>query len=263
MIPTGSEASTLHVLAIGALSRTPLPALRDTAGSLIIARRPVARDLALAATRPESRGAGRPVIIADPQRNLPGAAAEGATVANAVGPSALLAGSGTVIAATRTLLWTAIDAELLHIAGHAHMRGRWRVLPLADGEVGPVDFMQHGLAPRIAVLTGACSAAAMDEEGWGSFAAALLESGTPAVVATDRRMEDNAALSVIREFYAQPDWRADPERALARVQVAWDARADTSGVAWDARADTSTDGASRAYTWAAFEVLRRPPVIVP
>lgn len=246
VIPAGPEASTLHVLAIGALSRTPLAALRDAAGSLIIARRPVARVLALAATRPESRGAGRAVIIAAPRGALPGAAAEGATVAKAVGPSALLAGSSTGLAATRALLWTAIDAELLHVASHVVTLGRLRVLPLADGEVGPVDFMRHGLAPRIAVLSGAGSAAAMDEEGWGSFAAALLESGTPVVIATDRNVEDSAALSVMREFYAQPDWRTDPERALARVQVAL---------------NTPAYSELGSQTWAAFEVLRRPPVI--
>ncbi len=250
VIPAGSEASTLHVLAIGALSRTPLPALRNAAGSLIIAQRPVARVLALTATRPESRGGGRPVIIADPRGDLPGAAAEGATVARAVGPGALLAGSGTGIAATRALLWTAVDAELLHIAGHIAVLQPSPELPLAYGKVGAVDFLQHGLAPRIAVLSGDGSATARDEEGWGSFAAALLESGTQVVVATDRAVHDNAALSMMRNFYAQPDWRTDPERALARVQVAL-----------DLRTDTSADGASSPQTWAAFKVLRRPPVI--
>jgi hypothetical protein len=54
----------------------------------------------------------------------------------------------------------------------------------------------------------------------------------------------------MRELYAQPDWRTDPARALARVQRALDRR----------RA-TSPDEAADARTWAAFSVLSRPPEI--
>jgi CHAT domain-containing protein len=90
----------------------------------------------------------------------------------------------------------------------------------------------------------------MDGEGWGSIAAALLESGTAAVIATDRSVGDAASLSVMRAFYAQPDWRADPARALARVQQDLDARA----------ADSSEE-ATRPRSWAPFFVLRRPPTV--
>jgi CHAT domain-containing protein len=90
----------------------------------------------------------------------------------------------------------------------------------------------------------------MDDEGWGSFASALLEAGTETVVATDRSVEDAAALSLMTEFYAQPDWHTDPARALARVQAA---------VA--AKDGASTGSASRAGSWAAFSVLGRPPFV--
>jgi len=82
------------------------------------------------------------------------------------------------------------------------------------------EIVQRGLAPRIAVLAGCGSAAATDEEGWGSIAAALLESGTLVVIATDRSVGDAASLSLMRDFYAQSDWRTDSARALARVQQA-------------------------------------------
>jgi CHAT domain-containing protein len=88
----------------------------------------------------------------------------------------------------------------------------------------------------------------MDEEGWGSIAAALLEAGTAAVVATDRNVDDDATLAMMSAFYAQRDWQTDPARALARVQQKL-----------DNPAATADDPA--AASWAAFSVLGRPPVV--
>jgi tetratricopeptide (TPR) repeat protein len=252
MIPPGAEHDTLQVLAIGALGRAPLAALRDGDGALIIGRRPLARVLGLAATGPESRGGGPALVIADPSGELPGAASEGAVVAEALGPSARIAGAATRITADRALLWTASGAEVLHVAGHVAVLGRWRALRLADGDVEPAEMLHHALAPRIAVLAGCGSAAAMDEEGWGSIASALLASGTAVVIATDRTVYDTAALSLMRAFYTQADWRSDPERALARVQQSFDAR--VAG---------AEDDPAQPQSWAAFSVLRRPPVVAP
>jgi CHAT domain-containing protein len=238
------------VLAIGSLGKVPLAALRDGDGSVSIGRRPLVRVLALRASGPEGSGAGPAVVIADPRGDLPGAAAEGSVVAEALGPGTQRSGSGTSSPATRDQLWAACDARLLHVAGHVGVQGRWRALRLADGDVDPAEMVQRRLAPRIAVLAGCGSAAATDEEGWGSIAAALLESGTAVVIATDRSVGDAASLSVMRDFYAQSDWHTDPARALARVQQAL-----------DARAATSSDEATKPRSWAAFSVLGRPPEV--
>jgi CHAT domain-containing protein len=171
-------------------------------------------------------------------------------VAAALGPGARVAGARAPSLATRARLWAARDAGVLHIAAHVAERGRWRALHLTDGEVDPAEIVRQRLAPRLAVLAGCGSAASTDAEGWGSIAAALLEAGTAAVIATDRSVGDAASLAVMRDFYAQPDWRADPARALARVQRALDARAASSG-----------DEASQPRAWAAFSVLHRPPVV--
>jgi len=251
IVPTTSSTKPLYVLAIGALGKVPLGALRDEHGSLIIAQRPLVRVLALRAGRPASRGAGPPVVMADPRGDLRGAAAEGVAVAKALADTdAQLSGSPWPTRATRAQLWAARDASLLHIAGHVGVHGRWRALLLADGEVDPAEIVQGGLAPGIAVLAGCGSAAAMDEEGWGSIAAALLEAGTSTVIATDRSVGDAATLTVMQEFYAQADWRTDPARALARVQQALDASA-------------SAGGAANPRSWAAFSVLGRPPDVEP
>jgi CHAT domain-containing protein len=250
IVPPGTAGSTLHVLAIGALAKAPLAALRDDDGSPSIGRRPLVRVLGLRANGPESRGTGPAIVIADSRGNLPSASAEGAIVAAALGSGALVYGSSTSLPATRDRLWAARDASLLHMAVHVGERGQWRALHLADGNVGPSELVQRRIAPRIAVLAGCGSAAALDEEGWGSIAAALLESGTAMVIATDRSVNDEATLSLMRELYAQPDWRTDPARALARVQLAL-----------GARASTSNDEATKARSWAAFSVLARPPEV--
>jgi tetratricopeptide (TPR) repeat protein len=249
MIPPGPSDRALHVLAIGSLGKVPLAALRDDDGTLILHRRPLVRVLALRAARAESTGAGPSMVIADPRGNLVGAALEGAIVAQVLGATARVSGARTARPATRAELWAARDAALLHIAGHVVSLGGWRVLPLADGEVDPAEILRHGLAPRLAVVASCGSAAATDEEGWGSIAAALLEAGTATVIATDRSVEDTATLAVMKAFYAQPDWSTDPARALAQVQLAFDA------------AGTGASGDAAAPTWAAFSVLGRPPFL--
>jgi tetratricopeptide (TPR) repeat protein len=250
ILPPGPADSTLHVLAVGALGKVPLAALRDSDGSLSIGRRPLVRVLGLRASGPESCGAAPPIVIADPRGDLPAAKVEGEIVSKALGPGAYVSGSNTSFAATRERLWAARDAALLHIAGHVSELGSWRALRLADGDVAPAEMVQQHLAPRIAVLAGCGSAAALDEEGWGSIAAALLESGTAVVIATDRSVGDDASLSLMHEFYGQPDWRTDPARALARVQQLF-----------AVRAATSTDEAAKPRSWAAFSVLGRPPAV--
>lgn len=250
IVPSGPAAGTLHVLAIGSLGKVPLAALRRADGSLIIGSRPLVRVLALGATGAESQGAGPSVVLADPRGDLRSAMVEGFVIAPTLGPGTQIAGPPGFLSATRSQLWAAHDAALLHVAGHVGVRGRWRALLLADGEVDSAELVQRRVAPRIAVLAGCGSAAATDEEGWGSIAAALLESGTAVVIATDRSVGDAASLSLMRDFYAQPDWRTDPPRALARVQQAL-----------DARAATSSDGATKARSWAAFSVLGRPPTV--
>ena len=249
-IPPAAGDGALDVLAIGSLGRVPLAALRNDDNSLVIRKHPLTRVLGLSARGEESTGKERSVVIANPNGDLVHASKAGAVVAEALGGDVQRCGFDTPCAGTRSVLWSARNAALLHVAGHVNSRGRFRALRLADGDVDPTEIVQRRLAPRLAVLANCGSAAAMDEEGWGSIAAALLESGTAMVVATDRSIDDSASLSLIRGFYAQPDWRSDPARALARVQQVLAAE--------DA---VSPSSATAPQLWAAFLVLRRPPVV--
>lgn len=248
--PDPPVGSTLYVLAVGSLGKIPLAALRDGHGRLFVGTVPMVRVLSLHTDCVASNGDMAPVVIADPLGNLDGAKREGEVVAQALGPEARVYGASTHQPATRAQLWTARDAALLHVAGHVGERGRWRALQLFDGDVDSTEIVQWRLAPRIAVLAGCGSAAAKDEEGWGSLAAALLDAGTSVVIATDRSIDDKAALVVVHDFYAQPDWRADPARALGRAQAAL-----------DIKAAVSQDEATKERTWAAFSVLGRAPSI--
>jgi tetratricopeptide (TPR) repeat protein len=249
-IPPVAGDGALDVLAIGSLGRVPLPALRNDDNSLVIRRHPLTRVLGLSARGEESTGGERSVVIANPTGDLAHASEEGRVVARALGGDVLRCGAGAPCAGTRSVLWAARNAELLHVAGHVGSQGRFQTLHLVDGDVDPAEILQQRLAPRLAVLASCGSAAAMDEEGWGSIAAALLESGTAMVVATDRSINDDAPLALIRGFYEQPDWRTDPARALARVQQVL-----------AAEHAVSPSKATAPELWAGFQVLRRPPVV--
>lgn len=243
-------SGTLDLLAVGSLGNIPPAALRDPDGTLVVARRPVLRVLSLSANGPESTASGPPVVIADPVGDLRGAAEEGKVVASALGAGVQVLGSSTALPATRRRLWEARDATLLHIAAHG-APGWANTLALADGAVDAEWLLARRVAPRIAVLAMGRSASASGDDGRGSIAAALLEAGTAVVIATDRSIADDASLALMRDFYAQPDWRSDPPRALARVQQALDARA------------ASGADPSQARSWAAFSVLGRPPSVGP
>ena len=250
-VPAEPSSELLHVLSIGTLGQVPLAALRDAYGLQAVARRPMGRVLALHASGPEAPGMSRAVVIADPRGDLPWAVEEGRSVVEALGGRAQLSGAKTGVRATRERLWDARDAELLHVAAHVSASGQRRALRLADGDVDPAEMLRARLAPRLAVLASCGSAAASDEEGWGSIATALLEAGTVAVVATDRSVNDAASLQILRAFYKQPDWRAAPARALARVQRDLDTRV----------IDAAAAPATNPQNWAAFSVLLRPPHI--
>lgn len=250
MVPPGDSATPLSVLAIGRLARAPLAALRDADGELVIARRRLVRALGLWSRTPPSAGRGAPVVIADPGGDLPDAVREGAAVAARLGVTARLFGSGAASAATRASLLAARDASVLHLASHVAVRGRTPVIALSDAEIDGAELVRLGVAPRLAVLASCGSAAASDDEGWGSIAAALLLSGTSTVVATDRSVEDGSSAEMMQRFYGDPSWQSSPVEALGRVQVAAE-RAQREHAVSDVAGGV----------WASYVVLERPPTV--
>jgi hypothetical protein len=234
IVPRDDVGGDLHVLPVGVVGRAPLAALRR-AGALVIAERPLLRVLGVRPRTAPRRSVAAPVVVVgDPRGDLPRAAAEASWVAARLGTRAF-----TGDQATWSRLAGGGAADVLHVAAHTDERQRGVVLHLADRDVGPGELVQGGVGPRLAVLASCGSAAARDEGGWGSLAAALLAAGSDAVVATHWSIRDATAAELVRRFY-EAGGREAPARALAAAQVAL--------------AAASTDG-----DWAAFTVLAGPP----
>jgi hypothetical protein len=236
LVPEGQ--GELHVLPVGRLGRIPLAALRRR-GELVVARRPILRVLGVLPQPWRDRTwNATAVVIGDPRRDLPSAASEASLVAREQGATLHLGAEATLES-----LVSAASADLLHVAAHTDERRRELVLHLADGDVTPAALRARGVAPRLAVLSSCGSAAARDEGGWGSHAAALLAGGTEVVIATQRTIGDDATLDLVRRFYAAGG-RRSPAAALAAAQVELARTAATSD-------------------WAYFTALAGPPELPP
>jgi CHAT domain-containing protein len=246
IVPPGSSAKTLDVLALGALAKVPLAALRDDDGGLTIARRPLARVLGLRPGAALVAARDAPVIVANSRGGLIWAVHEAAMAFSAAGNHAKWFIVGTSAPATIARLREAGRAELLHFSGHASGNGRWPALDLADGSITSKQIAEQGLAPRLAVLAVSRSAVAGNDDPFGSIAGAFLEAGTETVIATEHSIADRDSFALVSAFYSQPDWRTDPVRALARAQ-----QAESRAVPPDPR--------DPRPTWAKFAAFRRPP----
>jgi tetratricopeptide (TPR) repeat protein len=236
LIPRSMSSQPLGVLLVGELGSVPLAVLRHD-DALIVATRPLVRVLAVTpgpAPGPR-RGA---LVLGDPRRDLPRAAAEASRVAARLGTTAFLHES-----ATAARLASGRSADVVHVSAHVHKYARDFGLHVADGIVRGADIVNARIAPRLAVLASCGSAAARDDGGWGSLAAGFLRAGTDQVVATHWSVGDDAAEIFIASFY-EKGGVADPARALAAAQVALSITM------------TSAD-------WAAFTILAAPPPAAP
>jgi tetratricopeptide (TPR) repeat protein len=235
LVPAGT--APLHVLPIGRVAQAPLAAVR-IGDRLALADRPLLRVLGL---RPRPAAPGRrsgAVVLGDPRGDLAAAASEARAVAAALHATAELGPAATV-----ARLLAARGADVLHVAAHTDERAGRRVLHLADGDVVPRVILDQRIAPRLVVLASCGSAAARDEGGWGSLAAAFATAGSDHVLATQWSVDDTVAADLIHRFYAAGGV-ADPARALAAVQVALAAP-------------------SASTAWSAFTLIAAPPALRP
>ena len=230
------RSTTLDVLAIGELSKAPLAALGDN-DQLMIASRPLARVQAVRGKSGPSEPATDPVALyANPDWDLPHVLLEAHMVASLVGKPAIAS------VAKKETLQSAKRATLLHLAAHLLDDANGvPALRLEDGNLSIAQVRELGLAPELAVLMTCRSRDGGDPEGWDSLAAALLSTGTQAVLANDHSVDDLAALTVSLLFYSQRNWHSDPARALAQAQLFL--------------AKQGVDAAR----WAHVSILRAPP----
>jgi hypothetical protein len=239
MVPVDASTESLFVLPVGVLSKAPLAALRR-GGVLVLAQRPLVRVLGVRPRRDATPPRSGAAVFGDPRLDLTKAQGEARDVAKVLGVDAVIGPEATTAAVLATS-----RVATLHIAAHSDDRGQRTVLHLADGDLGADEILRAGLSPGLAVLASCGSAAAGDEESWGSLAAAFLASGTERVIATQRTILDDSAAVLVRAFYEE--YRkagfSDPERALAAVQAA-------------------LAGTATSNEWAFFTVLAAPPPAV-
>ena len=199
-----------------------------------------------ALARAGARGDRSVLVVADPTGDLPGAASEGEVVAAALGGGraavTALVGSG----ATRAAVVSALPAAAtFHYAGHstaAGPDGAESAMPLArGGRLLLTDVLALAAAPALVVLSS-CEAAGKgrapaDGAADLGLAHAFLSAGAAEVVAATRRVDDQAAVHLMRRFYAELS-RAQPlsaAEALRNARAARDAGPDDADAAAEYR----------------------------
>jgi tetratricopeptide (TPR) repeat protein len=241
MIPHSPPGEAIDVLALGPVARAPLGALRH-GDALVASRTPLARVLGLRAwPRPSTRANDTGVVVlGDPLGNLPAAATEATAVAERLNARALLG-----FEADREALASARGAALLHVASHAVDGSDGSALLLAGGKLRAREISSLGPTARLVVLSSCASASSRDGSGWGSLAAAFLGAGAESVIATQWSILDKESASVVEALYDADvgrDLFRDPTAALAAAQA-------------------RLEGAVPSTVWAAFTVVRAPPVV--
>lgn len=229
LLPTDVAArrDPLYVVAGGPLADVPFAAL-VVDGRRVVETRAIARLPGLAALGCRARSwSEAEIFVGDAEGDLPAAAAE---VRQVAGPGAAV---HIGAAATRARVLEAGAAATLHAAVHGRVTRAGATLTLADGVVTASDVLAHGVGPRVAILTGCATSAALDAEAWDGFPSAFLAAGSEHVVATLRTVPDRGAAQVVAAYYAQPATLGPVER-LAAAQRALLADATLSADVWAA-----------------------------
>ncbi len=229
----------VEYLLVGPIARTPLGALRH-GGKLIIDHTPLARVLGVVPRARHAVGQGPALVAGDPRGDLPAARTEVQEVARRLNVTPHLGPTVTL-----ELLRAGLpNASLLHLAAHGEVTTSGSRLLLGnDSTATAADLAALPQAPRLVVLASCGAAAARDDAGWGSLAAAFLDAGAQQVVASPWAIGDASTLEVVREFYAHGGAR-DPVRGLALAQAA-------------------LVGRLPPRDWAGFTVILAPPELSP
>ncbi|HEY0481236.1 MAG TPA: CHAT domain-containing protein [Kofleriaceae bacterium] len=205
----------LYIVAQGPLSSFSFATLRRSERYLINDR-PLVRLSGLAELqcrpRPSNSTIGVPIVIADPNGDLPRARAEAQDVGQVLMGKVFIGRD-----ATSEALFDAREASLLHVAMHASSQPEGGSLRLTDGKISGSTVLGQHIAPAVAVLATCSSAPQDDPEGWGALSEAFLAVGTRTVVATLGPVRDEDASVLMHAFYAFDGWH-HPATALAAAQ---------------------------------------------
>ena len=173
----------------------------------------IASDVSTASLpREEAAGATRrnALVLADPLGDLPFAREEAEWTGRATGAEVRLGERASIAALPPS-------GALLHFATHTRVDVTGPELVLADGRLSVVDILSRRLHADLVVLASCHSGTRLAASVAETLSTAFLRSGSGAVLATLRSVEDEFASRVVRRFYAEGGLE-DPARALARVQ---------------------------------------------
>lgn len=179
--------------------------------------------------RPSVEATGAPLVIADPERNLPQAYREGQEVAKLLKAELLTREEATL----ERVLQKLDGRRLVHFAGHGWLAHDvpWKTgLRLAGGDFLDLETLLVKRPQAAVVVLSGCDTAAQTEapaDGVG-LAEAFLAAGARAVVASIRPVKDDQTRIFIQSFYRhggdkQPAaaYRAAAREMLANKQDGW------------------------------------------
>ena len=224
------KADRIRILACGPLQGVDFHALPFD-GDILLARAPVVYGLDLPVSARSARAPERRALrVADSRGALPGALAEGRTIAKALrsGPRPWVTEELKGEEASPEAVGKQLTAaDLLHYAGHSSYSGfgGWEssLLLAEDTRLTLSDLLTLDRVPAWVVLSG-CesgkSSADVPVEGLG-LAQAFLLAGSRGVVASIRPAYDRAVPELFTELYRH--WGREPDlaSALQRAQLSW------------------------------------------
>jgi hypothetical protein len=211
------------LIPVGVLSAVPwgmLPSLRGrpvticpSAATWLASWNAARRDAADDSTRPGVS----PLLVAGP--GLDQAVTEVTEIAAIYPGATLLTGDTATVDATLRAL---DGAPLAHLAAHGH-HDRENVLfsrlDLADGPLMAYDIQRLAVPPRQMILSACDVGRAVVRPGEEilGFTAALLHAGTPAVISSVTRVDDETACALMTAYHRSLSAGARPALALAQA----------------------------------------------
>jgi hypothetical protein len=193
----------------------PLAAIRIGTGRLVdravVSIAPDVSTVSMPEEPPSVSAHGQALVLADPLGDLASARAEAEWTGRTTGAEVLLGEAATAARLEPS------GGRLLHFATHTVVDVSGPALELAGSKLSVAEILGHRLHANLVVLASCHSGTRLEGTASETLSTAFLRSGSGAVLATLRSVEDDFASRVVRAFYDQGGL-VDPGRALARVQ---------------------------------------------
>lgn len=224
------RATKIRILPTGILQKVDFHALPFN-GDVLLATNPVVYGLDLPVPAETAPASGRrALLVADPREDLQGALLEAQAVKRILGSSArpwITEELKESEASSAAMMQELVSADLLHYAGHGTFSGfgGWEssLLLAEETQLTLGDILALQRVPAMVVLSGCETGRSSNETPVESLslAHAFLLSGSQAVIASSRKVNDHTVPDFFTDFYRRWDHEPDRARALQRAQLSW------------------------------------------